>query len=470
MNEPRSSNGVPSLVAIGVFSALSIAAAITSQGFLEADACTHYMYARFAFQHPYFFIDIWARPVCTFIYSIPAVMAGRAGTQFTCLLIAIGCGLVAFRIAQKRNFRWPVLALIFTFAQPLLFLHSFNELTELPFALLLGLGFLAYVSRWWWAFALVIGLTPLSRPEGFGFLLLGALALIAHRRWIWLPLLALPLVAWDVAGWMAFGEPGHWWRWLIDNWPFSAISTYERGPFYYFVSLLPVFTGPLLLPFACVGLWLCVKPLRIERLNDLLLAAIPLSMLFGHSLLYATGRMASNGEPRYMLIVAPFWALLAARGWEYTFAKLNWPEPIRLAGLAAILPIMANNYYRVIPLKLTDDWVHARDAAQWYQHASIAKNYPHFVTAHQGIYYFLGTMGTTDWRRDALAVPTPGTLIVWDPMYAIYNSDQRRVIHLDDLTQSGWLDITEKCPKFGPDWHVLISPGDVQNRPAGSLQ
>ena len=154
-------DGLPVTLAIVCFAALSIAAAITSEGFLEADACTHYLYARFAFQQPHYFINIWGRPMG----------------------LAIGCALVAYRIAKNQKYRWPALALIFTLAQPLVFLHSFSELTELPVAFLLGLAFWAYQKRQWFWTAVLVGLLPLSRPEGFGLLILGALALLVHRRW-----------------------------------------------------------------------------------------------------------------------------------------------------------------------------------------------------------------------------------------------------------------------------------------------
>ena len=61
-------------------------------------------------------------------------------------------------------------------AQPLLFLHSFSELTELPFAALIGLSFLAYQRRQFLLMAVLVAISPLSRPEGFGFLLLAAAA------------------------------------------------------------------------------------------------------------------------------------------------------------------------------------------------------------------------------------------------------------------------------------------------------
>src|SRR3982751_1010719 len=160
---------LPVLIAIGIFALLSIVAAVSSDGFLEADSCTHYLYARFAFQQPHYFVNIWGRPICTAVYAVPAMLGARLGVRFMSLALAIGCGLVAYRIARNQGYRWPALALIFTLAQPLVFLHSFSELTELPFALLIGLAFWMYQTRRWLLMAIFIGPSPLSRPEGFGF-------------------------------------------------------------------------------------------------------------------------------------------------------------------------------------------------------------------------------------------------------------------------------------------------------------
>src|SRR5213593_2661596 len=116
-------NKVPTLVAIAIFAALSLWAAVVSDGFLEADSCTHYIYARYAFAQPHLFVNIWGRPVCTGIYAIPAYFTGRLGVRVTSLIVAIGIALVARAIARGQGWRWPVLALVFTLAQPLVFLH-----------------------------------------------------------------------------------------------------------------------------------------------------------------------------------------------------------------------------------------------------------------------------------------------------------------------------------------------------------
>src|SRR5439155_27150165 len=137
----------------------------------------------------HYLVNVWGRPFVTALYAIPATFFGRMGVRVTSLCCALLIATIASLIAKDLKFRWPALAFIFTLAQPLVFLHSFSELTELPFALLLVLAFWAYRRRQWLVMAIVAALLPTARPEGFGFLLLAFVALIAHRRWWWTVLL-----------------------------------------------------------------------------------------------------------------------------------------------------------------------------------------------------------------------------------------------------------------------------------------
>src|SRR3954469_19740431 len=184
----------PVAIATGAFAVLSTWAGVVSKGFLEADACTHYQYSRFVFVEPYRLIDVWGRPWCTFVYAAGVAVARRNGAHVVALLIALGMAWLTMRVARRQRWRWPALAFIFTLAQPLVFLHSFSELTELPFALMLIVAFTAYRERRWWELALVVGAMPLARPEGFGFLGMALVALLLHRRWYYAPLLAIPLI------------------------------------------------------------------------------------------------------------------------------------------------------------------------------------------------------------------------------------------------------------------------------------
>src|SRR5439155_11629192 len=85
------------LVAIAIFASLSIWGAIRSDGFLEADSCTHYIYARYAFAQPHLFVNIWGRPVCTGVYSVGAHFFGRLGVRATSLIIAIAISLITIQ-------------------------------------------------------------------------------------------------------------------------------------------------------------------------------------------------------------------------------------------------------------------------------------------------------------------------------------------------------------------------------------
>jgi hypothetical protein len=473
------------LLAIGIFAALSIYCSVWSEAFLEADACTHYLYAKFAFDRPDFFVNIWGRPICTAIYSIPAVLGGRFGVHQMSLALAIGTALIAWQIARNQGYRWPALAVIFTLCQPFVFLHSFSELTELPFAFLLACAFWAYQARQWLVMSILIAFSPLSRPEGFGFVGLAAIALVVHRRWWWLIVLPIPLILWNVAGWLIYNEPGPWWRWLIDHWPYSPKSLYKPGNAFHFVASLPAIISPFVFPMMCIGVWRSLNQLRsVSAVSaargpgfswrshvQALIALIPLMILVGHSILFATGKLASSGELRYMLVVAPFWGLLSARGWEWLFERRNGTRPLLWAGAAALLPIVFNAYYRVVPLVFGADWHVARRAVMWHRTSGIAEDFPKVATAHLGVVYFMEIAPgdqrfAIDWRKDALRTPTPGTVVIWDPMYAVHNSDANRAISIDELLAAGWVNVTERVPRLAPDWRVLVSPIDARGSDA----
>src|SRR3954471_24001192 len=92
---PRQYNNRLALVlGILTFAALSTWCSVKSVGFLEADAMTHYMFARFSFREWSYFVNVWGRPLCTGVYAIPANLAGVHGVRAMSLAMAIAAGLV----------------------------------------------------------------------------------------------------------------------------------------------------------------------------------------------------------------------------------------------------------------------------------------------------------------------------------------------------------------------------------------
>ena len=459
------------IVASILFAALSTWMSFTSHGFLEADGVTHYMYARFAFESPFYFVDVWARPVRMLIHAIPAHFGGLHGVRAASLTCAIGCAWLTYAIARKLEWTNPGLAGFFVLAQPLVFLHSFSELTELPFALLAAGSFLALLGRRWWLFAILCGLMPAARPEGGAFIVLAVIMLIVYRRWHFLPMVFLPILAWNHIGWVMWGsDRGVWWRWLIDRFPYSSASLYPAGPIWRFLAVLPTVVSPLILPAVLLGTGGLVGDRgdadagrsRLSRgiiqREVWLIAAIPWGILSFHSLLYWSGRMSSSGEPRYLLAAAPFWALLACRGWTMCTRRFKWRAPIQLACVAAILPCFTNIIWRVVPLEPQPDAVLCEKLATWYRTSSLPSAYPNVYASHPLIYYSLDVK-LQDVTSNLALHPPAGAMYVYDSMYASFNSDPRRKVTPQMFEQGGWHEIP--MPYAGlptQTWKIFLSP------------
>jgi hypothetical protein len=265
---------------------------------------------------------------------------------------------------------------------------------------------------------------------------------------------------------------------------------------------------------------------------ELLIAAVPLMIFVGHSVLYALGKMASNGELRYMLIVAPFWALLAARGWEWvwerfvlapspgtpresrgegSYAKnegagmkdegggpdpsfrphpssLGWRAPFRYAALAAIAPVFANLGYKVLPLVQTEDWKTAARIAEWYKTSGVAKDYPYIMAAHPGIAYALDWSlldpRLVDWSLSNVERHPPGTVLVWDWIYGEHNADRHKSVGFspvslwwiqDPVTLQRLLPPPKNRKPYHsglilPSWLLAFSPETIDDQPTATTQ
>ncbi len=464
---------------------------VLSRSFLEADACLHYLIARFAIDEPYRFVDVWGRPICTAYYALPAYYFGQTGTRIASLLLALVVGWLAMKIAKKQGHGLAGLALVFTLGQPLVFAHSFSELTELPFAALFAGAFVAYQARQFALMAILVSLTPLSRPEGFGVVLIAAVALLLHRKWAYLPLVMVGLVGWTHAGWELFGRQGTWWRWLPDHWPYATESTYAAGHPLHFIAAMPAVVSPLLFPPVVVGI---IRGLSIVRpigalyrkfttdhvfRCELLIVLIPLGVTFIHGLLYWRGKMASNGELRYLLTVAPFWGVLAGVGmvWLCNFFRLR--KVFTIAFVLCAYPVLVNQfYYKVFPLGEPDDWKMCRAIASYLkEQPADAPQRDRLMASHPGVYFFLDTSPSSgdtavDMTRANIANPPPNTRLIFDDMYASHNADRERVIREADIVNAGWVldeslqrvidktlpPSTDSLAQKGARWRAYVSP------------
>lgn len=489
---------LPILLATLIFTALSVLMNLWSSGFLEEDGRVHYLMARFAFAMPTYFTDVWGRPIATLLYAPAAATVGLHGVRLTSLVIALLTALVTWRIAVGQGAangqRYAALAFVFTLAQPLVYFHSFAVLTELPFALLFGLAFWCYQKRWFAAMAVLAAVSPAARPEGFGVLLLASVALLAHRRWWWLPILSVGLLAWDLTGWHLNGGTDIWYLWLPHNWPYSGDSLYDRDSVFKFTGLLPALSSPFLFPAMLAGIWLAfaglarrtlvevgdgehsgpvldyarpardggalARSVRTFRTDHLarcatLSAVLPLGVLAVHSVLSATGKMASNGELRYLLTAAPFWAILSSRGWAWACDRLDYRRVYASAGAASLAVIGLFLFYPTLPLRPQADSRAADRVAGWYQSVG-SMSYPHLISAHPGVAYALD-VPPMDSSKSVVKRRPAGTVLVFDPVYSVYNSDKIRSLSTQLIEADGWRPLDVKGLDLPAGWVIYTS-------------
>jgi len=301
-------------------------------------------------------------------------------------------------------------------------------------------------------------------------------ALVLHRRWWWSIVLLAPLVLWDYVGWRLYGCPGEWWHWLAANWPYAEDSLYASGPLLHFVMVMPVVVSPFIFPATVVGVWLCLRSASVRELVreaasggkeghlrrcEILIAVLPLMILVGHSLLYWRGKMASNGEIRYMMVVAPFWALLSARGWTWIFTGMNWRRPLLWGAFAVMLPLLVNRAWTVLPMDYGPDWQEARQIADWYKSPAIMTKYPHPLISHVGLQYFLAfdpeKGQILEWKKSVVKARPPGTILIWDRVGALFNSDATRKITVDEIRAAGWKPLKTRWTNGAGEWQFFVS-------------
>jgi hypothetical protein len=159
--------------------------------------------------------------------------------------------------------------------------------------------------------------------------------------------------------------------------------------------------------------------------------------------------MASNAEPRYLLVAAPMWALLTARGWEWIFARLHWKSAVAWGGIAILVPGLANAVYKVIPLKLNYEGMRAEEVSLWYKSSPYYRAnspYPRLISTAKDVYYFLDVSDTdklraAEWQRKTILEDHRGILLVWDPVYGRFNSDINRSMMAEEIRDAGWIPI-----------------------------
>lgn len=370
------------MIWLAVFAAIGIALAALYYDADQQDSGYHFLFARWAYHHPHYFVSVWARPLFTLIYSLPAQLGYGTAKLFT-VVVSLTTAWQTFRLARQIKFARAEMAVPLLFLQPSFFLLSSTVLTETLFALVFAVALRLHLSGRIKLGMLVASLLILVRPEGLFIGVLWGLWVLFGTEFVvppsggsgsrtkpfrlkvglQTPFLASGMVLWWLAAYLITRDP----LWIVHDWPPDWRPDGRAngaGPIWRYVVLLPLIIGPVLVAPFIVGLW------RLLKRREFICGVSAFLILFAaHSLMFWRGWFGSAGYARYFVCVAPAIALITLAGWnELAERRARFFNAARNSFSAAALALSF-----VICVFYVDGWRFTRDAqaieemAEWFR-------------------------------------------------------------------------------------------------------
>ncbi len=287
----------------------------------DGDSIYHYLFARYAFEHPANFFNHWAKPVFTII-AAPFAQMGFTAIK---LLNVVFWGVQSYcTIEIARHFgiknRW--LLPLFAVLSPMNVTHTLSGLTEPMFATSFALAVLLLLRNRISSAYLIFSFLPFVRSEGLIILcplLIYTLQCRQYTRLFWFPV-----------GHIVMAFAGYWihqdYWWVFNTMTYSGLqSAYGSGPWDHFINMMPAIIGialSIMLIFGLIfGLFTLVlnkKWLRdtFARDETWLIYGMFICYFTAHSIFWWQGMFNSYGMLRVMLGIMPAIFLICLRGWN----------------------------------------------------------------------------------------------------------------------------------------------------------
>lgn len=297
---------------------LSVNVSVPSGG---QDSWNHYLYARWAWQHPTLLLDQWGKPFFTTL-AMPFAQLGIGAVLFLNHLCVLATAWLSYLTARKMGFKNPWMV-IFLFAwQPIVLSNVHSVLTEPSNALVLVWICYLFVGNRWKTATIMASFLPIVRSEGF--VLLGAILLFLalRNRWKYMPLSVVGVLLYGVVGALISGK----WNWLFTENPYvrqEIAGGFDagHGSFWHYAmnqkEIMGIIVATLcLISLVLVALYVVKRLNRKTPANNSQIALWlwwPLLGFFflAHSVLWWKGAMGSHGLLRVFMTVSPVMALLS---------------------------------------------------------------------------------------------------------------------------------------------------------------
>ncbi len=285
------------------------------------DSWNHYLYARWAFQHPELLLDQWGKPFFTLLAS-PFAQFGIEAVLFLNHVCILATAWLSYLVARKLGMKNPWMV-IFLFAwQPIVLSNVHSALTEPSNALVLVWICYLFAGNRWKSATILASFLPVIRSEGF--VLLGAVMvfLALRNQWKYLPWAGAGVLVYGVLG----GIVSRQWNWLIAQNPYVRQEVdggfdAGHGSFWHYASHQKEIMGIIvaMLCLVSLGLVLAYVARRLKRKTPAQNSQMALWLwwpllgffFLAHSILWWKGAMGSHGLLRVFVTVSPIMALLS---------------------------------------------------------------------------------------------------------------------------------------------------------------
>lgn len=393
------------------------------------DDISHYNIARGALKYPRLFLDLWGKPVFTFLSS-PFAQFGIHGMQLFNIILGLITSYLLVLIARELGYKNAWLVVPFTCLAPLYMSMMSTGMTEILFGFFLVISAYLFFKDRDILSAVLISFLPFVRNEGIIIIPLYLCAFMIFRKWKAIPFLFTGTLILTIAGFFYYKD----WLWIIHKWPYGDTSgIYGHGDFLFFIKQGKWILGiPLIILFLAgliINLYRFLKNLKLRltpELKEFLVILGPLVLyLFAHSYAWWKGTMGSGGLTRFMTAIIPLAAIYSLQGFNFFVQFIARGKIMNIIATVIVLILVVRTSVRLypIPYRLTDEQKLAQEASGWLKENALGKGVIYYCDPH--IQYFLGA----DYYNKTIVkqyLPNPknpskdipeGSYIVWDAHY-----------------------------------------------------
>jgi len=401
----------------------------------SGDSIMHFLYARYAYVHPEFFLNHWAKPIFVLL-GAPFAQFGFIGIKIFNSILAVLTAYFTYLTCIKLNIRNPLVSILIIFFSPLFSFMIFSGVTHYLFAFVLILSIFLTMHKKIFAAVLIVSFLPFIRSEGLLIIGTFALYLLVIKKFKYLPLLLAGHLVYGLVGYFHYGTV----LWVFTEIPYANLeSPYGTGGLFdFFHRLNYVVEKPIYILLIAGVLFVILTFFRKDLINKRELYAEELILIYGsfgvyfiaHTLFWWKGLFNSMGLPRVLIDSIPLIGIIALNGFNFIThpeliknRKLNLSFKIIVLVIIVIYPftyrVEGVNWYRDLGLNTENllikeelkpfisDKYPKRKLYYQAPYISLALNHDYFNPEIHEEMYGIGNSETIE----------EGSLIIWDDWF-----------------------------------------------------